>query len=287
MPIEDTRGSSAGTTPEVSSLPVEIYGGDMTALEYQHVLVARDGDTVRITMNRPERRNALSGEHLAELLASFRAAGETDATGIVLGAHGPVFSSGHDFADVAGRDLLGVRELLTLCTELMSTIESVPQVVIARVHGLATAAGCQLVASCDLAVAGESAGFALPGGKGGWFCHTPAVPVARAVGRKRLMEMALTGDPIDARTAEQWGLINRAVPDAELDTAVDELLARATRGSRASKALGKRTLYSQLDRPEADAYALALEVMAASAQLPGAREGMAAFLAKRRPVWRD
>lgn len=145
----------------------------MTALEYRHLLVVRDGDTVRITMNRPERRNALSGEHLAELLASFRAAGETDATGIVLGAHGPVFSAGHDFADVAARDLLGVRELLTLCTELMSTIQSVPQVVIARVHGLATAAGCQLVASCDLAVAAESAGFALPGGKGGWFCHTP------------------------------------------------------------------------------------------------------------------
>ncbi|MGW4325256.1 enoyl-CoA hydratase-related protein [Nocardia sp. NPDC004573] len=259
----------------------------MTALEYRHLLVARDGDTVRITMNRPERRNALSGEHLAELLASFRAAGETDATGIVLGAHGPVFSAGHDFADVAARDLLGVRELLTLCTELMSTIQSVPQVVIARVQGLATAAGCQLVASCDLAVAAESAGFALPGGKGGWFCHTPAVPVARAVGRKRLMELALTGDPIDARTAEEWGLINRAVPDADLDTAVGELLARATRGSRASKALGKRTLYRQLDRPEADAYTLALEVMAAAAQLPGAREGMAAFLAKRPPVWRD
>lgn len=269
------------------SQPEEIYRGDMTALGRRPLLVARDADTVRITMNRPERRNALSGEYLAELLAAFRAAGETDATGIVLAAHGPAFSAGHDFADVAARDLLGVRELLTLCTELMSTIESVPQVVIARVHGLATAAGCQLVASCDLAVAAESAGFALPGGKGGWFCHTPAVPVARAIGRKRLMELALTGDPIDARTAEQWGLINRAVPDAELDTAVDELRARATRGSRASKALGKRTLYGQLDRPEADAYALALEVMAAAAQLPGAREGMAAFLAKRPPVWRD
>ena len=268
-------------------MPAEIYGGDLVGLGSQHVRVAREVDTVRITMDRPERRNALSGECLAELLAAFRFVGETDATGIILGAHGPVFSAGHDFADVVARDLLGVRELLTLCTELMSTIESVPQVVIARVHGLATAAGCQLVASCDLAVAAESAGFALPGGKGGWFCHTPAVPVARAVGRKRLMELALTGDPIDARTAEQWGLINRAVPDADLDKAVEELLARATRGSRASKALGKRTLYSQLDRPEADAYALALEVMAAAAQLPGAREGMAAFLAKRPPVWRD
>ncbi|NKY85663.1 enoyl-CoA hydratase-related protein [Nocardia veterana] len=259
----------------------------MTTTEYQHLLCTRVGATARITMNRPDRRNALSGEHLAELAAALRAAGESDATGIVLAANGPVFSAGHDFADVAARDLLGVRELLELCTEVMTTIESVPQVVIARVHGLATAAGCQLVASCDLAVAAESAGFALPGGKGGWFCHTPAVPVARAIGRKRLMELALTGDPIDARTAVEWGLINRAVPDADLDAAVDELLARATRGSRASKALGKRTLYAQLDRPEADAYTLAVEVMAAASQLPGAREGMDAFLNKRSPVWPD
>ncbi|WP_460696417.1 enoyl-CoA hydratase-related protein [Nocardia thraciensis] len=259
----------------------------MTAVDYRHLLVARDGDTVRITMNRPDRRNALSAEHLGELLSAFREAGRSDATGIVLGANGPVFSAGHDFADVSARFLLEVRELLALCTELMSTIEAVPQVVVARVHGLATAAGCQLVASCDLAVAAESAEFALPGGKGGWFCHTPAVPVARAIGRKRLMELALTGDPVDARTAEQWGLVNHAVPDADLDTAVDDLLARATRGSRASKALGKRTLYAQLDRPEADAYAIAVEVMAAASQLPGAREGMAAFLEKRPPIWPD
>jgi enoyl-CoA hydratase/carnithine racemase len=214
-------------------------------------------------------------------------AGRTDATGIVLGAEGPVFSAGHDFADVAARDLAGIRELLVLCTDVMRTIQAVPQVVVARVHALATAAGCQLVASCDLAVAGESAGFALPGGKGGWFCHTPAVPVARAIGRKRLMEMALTGDVVDARTAAEWGLVNRAVPDAELDTAVNELLVRATRGSRTSKALGKWTLYAQLDRPEVDAYGIALEVMANASQTASAKEGMAAFLAKRTPVWPD
>ena len=249
--------------------------------------VERDGDTVRITMNRPERRNALAADHLLELRNAFAEAGRSDATGIVLGAAGPVFSAGYDFADVAARELTGVRELLELCTELMRTIQSVPQVVVARVHALATAAGCQLVTSCDLAVAAESAGFALPGGKGGWFCHTPAVPVARAVGRKRLMEMALTGDVVDAATALEWGLVNRVVPDAELDTAVDELLVRATRGSRASKALGKQTLYAQLDRPEADAYAVALEVMASASQLPGAKEGMAPFLEKREPVWPD
>ncbi|MGW3995924.1 enoyl-CoA hydratase-related protein [Amycolatopsis sp. NPDC004772] len=255
--------------------------------EYEHILVKRDGDTVTITMNRAARRNALSAEHLAELLAAFREAGTTDATGVVLAADGPVFSAGHDFADVAARDLVGVRELLTLCTDVMKTMQSIPQVVIARVHGLATAAGCQLVASCDLAVAAESAGFALPGGKGGWFCHTPAVPVARSIGRKRLMELALTGDVIDAATALDWGLVNRVVPDEQLDDAVAELLARATRGSRASKSMGKVTLYAQLDRPEADAYAIALEVMAAASQLPGAREGMAAFLEKRKPSWPD
>ncbi|HJQ48068.1 MAG TPA: enoyl-CoA hydratase-related protein [Amycolatopsis sp.] len=255
--------------------------------EYEHILVKRDGDTVTITMNRASRRNSLSGDHLGELLAAFRSTARTDATGVVLAGAGPVFSAGHDFADVASRDLAGVRELLRLCTGLMRTIESVPQVVVARVHGLATAAGCQLVASCDLAVAAESAGFALPGGKGGWFCHTPAVPVARAVGRKRLMEMALTGDLVDAATALEWGLVNRVVPDERLDGAVADLLGRATRGSRAGKALGKQTLYAQLDRPEADAYAIAVEVMAAASQTPGAREGMAAFLEKRTPAWPD
>ncbi|MFC3454212.1 enoyl-CoA hydratase-related protein [Amycolatopsis speibonae] len=255
--------------------------------EYEHILVKRDGDTVTITMNRAARRNSLSADHLAELLAAFREAGATDATGIVLAGAGPVFSAGHDFGDVAARDLMGVRELLRLCTDLMGTMQSVPQVVVARVHGLATAAGCQLVATCDLAVAAESAGFALPGGKAGWFCHTPAVPVARSIGRKRLMELALTGDVVDAATALDWGLVNRVVPDDSLDEAVASLLARATRGSRASKAMGKQTLYAQLDRPEADAYALALEVMASASQLPGAREGMAAFLEKRSPVWPD
>jgi enoyl-CoA hydratase/carnithine racemase len=255
--------------------------------DYEHILVKADGDTVRITMNRAARRNSLSFEHLSELLSAFQAAAASDASGIVLAGDGPVFSAGHDFGDVASRDLTGVRSLLQLCTSLMQTIQSVPQVVIARVHGLATAAGCQLVASCDLAVAASSAGFALPGGKSGWFCHTPAVPVARNIGRKRLMEMVLTGDTIPASVALEWGLVNQVVPDSELDAAVDALLARATRGSRASKALGKQTIYAQLDRPEADAYAIALEVMASASQLPGAREGMSAFLEKRKPVWPD
>ena len=264
-----------------------VCGSVMDMASYQHILLDRAGATARITMNRPSRRNSLSEDHLRELLDAVRSVAASDATGLVLAAAGPVFSAGHDFGDVAVRDLLGVRDLLAVCTSLMQALQSAPQVVVARVHGLATAAGCQLVASCDLAVAVESAGFALPGGHGGWFCHTPSVPVARAIGRKRLMELALTGDPIDAATALEWGLVNRVVPDSELDAAVDELLGRATRGSRASKALGKRTLYAQLDRPEADAYTLALEVMAAASQLPDAVEGMAAFLEKRRPTWKN
>ncbi|GGM81284.1 enoyl-CoA hydratase [Lentzea pudingi] len=236
-------------------------------------------------MNRAAKRNALSAEHLTELLDAFREVRTSDAAGIVLAADGPVFSAGHDFADVHARDEEGVRLLLELCTVLMKTIQSAPQVVIARVQGLATAAGCQLVASCDLAVAADTAGFSLPGGKAGWFCHTPAVPVARSIGRKRLMELVLTGDVIDAATAVEWGLINRAVPLDQLDAEVDDLLARATRGSRTSKAIGKRTVYAQLDRPEADGYEIALSVMAETSQSPSAKEGRASFLEKRPPVW--
>jgi enoyl-CoA hydratase/carnithine racemase len=256
-------------------------------MSYASLTVVDDGLVTRITLARPERRNSLSFKVLTELRDTLREVAAGPARGVVLAAEGPVFSAGHDFADVSARDAVGVRELLALCTEVMQTMHAMPQVVIARVHALATAAGCQLVASADLAVAARSAGFALPGGKGGWFCHTPAVPVARSIGRKRLMEMALTGDVIDAETALEWGLVNRVVDDADLDAAVDDLLARAIRGSAASKAWGKRVLYAQLDRPETDAYAIAAEAMAAASQTAGAREGMAAFLAKRHPVWED
>jgi enoyl-CoA hydratase/carnithine racemase len=256
-------------------------------MTYEYVTVSGDGPVARITLNNPARRNALSAAVLEELLRALREVGGSDATGLVLAANGPVFSAGHDFADVVGRDALGVADLMRLCTDVMLTMHALPQVIVARVHALATAAGCQLVASADLAVAARSAGFALPGGKGGWFCHTPSVPVGRAVGRKRLMEMAFTGDVVDAETACAWGLVNRVVDDAELDDAVDDLMARATRGSAAAKAWGKRVLYAQLDRPESDAYALACEAMTASSQTAAAHEGMTAFLEKRRPVWAD
>jgi enoyl-CoA hydratase/carnithine racemase len=255
-------------------------------MEFEHVLVDRSGDFTTITMNRPQRRNALSLEHMRELIAAFRAVGESQALGIVLAGNGPVFSAGHDFADVVDADLPTVRKLLQTCTELMTLMQQVPQPVVARVHGLATAAGCQLVASADLAVAGEDAGFAAPGGKGGWFCHTPMVAVARNVGRKRAAELALSGDVIDARTALDWGLVNRVVPAAQLDEAVRDLLERVTRGSAESKGIGKQALYAQIDLDQPKAYAYAVEVMAATSQLPDAREGIRAFLEKRKPRWR-
>jgi enoyl-CoA hydratase/carnithine racemase len=252
---------------------------------FEHILVDRAGDTVTITMDRPQRRNALSLDHMRELIAAFEQAGASDAVGIVLAGNGPVFSAGHDFADVVDADFAQVRSLLVTCTELMTLIQAVPQPVVARVHGLATAAGCQLVASADLAVAADTAGFAAPGGKGGWFCHTPMVAVARNVGRKRAAEMALSGDVVDAQTALDWGLVNRVVRAAELDAAVHELLARVTRGSAESKGIGKQALYTQIDLDQAKAYAYAIEVMAATSQLPDAREGMHAFLDKREPKW--
>ncbi|MDQ6651061.1 MAG: enoyl-CoA hydratase-related protein [Actinomycetota bacterium] len=250
---------------------------------FEHVVVERAGAFATITMNRPERRNALSGAHMRELIAAFTEVAASDAVGIVLAGNGPVFCAGHDFADVADADLSAVRSLLWTCTELMTLMQTVPQPVVARVHGLATAAGCQLVASADLAVAADTAGFAAPGGKGGWFCHTPMVAVARNVGRKRATELALTGDVIDAATALDWGLVNAVVPLAELDEATYGLLERATRGSAASKGIGKQALYAQIDLDQPKAYAYAVEVMAATSQTPDAREGMAAFLAKRKP----
>lgn len=255
-------------------------------VDYECITVERTGPTVTVTMNRPERRNALGLDHLTELRDAFREAADGSASGVVLAGAGPVFSAGHDLGEMVGQDLDGIRRLLTVCTDLMATIHQMPQVVLARVHGLATAAGCQLVAACDLAVAAESAGFAVPGGRGGWFCTTPMVEVGRAVPRKRALELALTGDTIDARTAESWGLVNRCVPDAELDDAVSDLLGRATRGSPASRAAGKPALHRQLDLPLDQAYGLAVEVMAGASQLPDAQEGMRAFVEKRPPVWR-
>jgi enoyl-CoA hydratase/carnithine racemase len=255
--------------------------------EPRNVRVTTRDRFAHVTLARPERRNTLSLETIAELDAAFAAIGTGKTRGVLLDAEGPVFSAGHDFADMAGRDLAGTRALLQRCAEMMQRIQRIPQPVLASVAGLATAAGCQLVATCDLAVASSEARFATPGGRGGWFCYTPMVAVSRAVGRKRALELLLTGDPIDAGTAADWGLVNRVVPPAQLEAASWELLERATRGSAFSKGLGKQSYYAQIDLDQPKAYDYATEVMASASQHPDAQEGMRAFLEKRRPVFEE
>ena len=250
-------------------------------MNYQHLQVCRAGTITTITLNRPEKRNALAMNVMRELIQALQEVAQSDALGVILAANGSVFSAGHNFGDMAGASMAQARELFTVCTEMMTTLQAIPQPVIAKVHALATAAGCQLVASCDLAIAADSASFAIPGGKAGLFCHTPLVAVARSVSRKRALEMALTGDAIDAATAAEWGLINRAVPTEQLDAAVLELITRATRGSELSKALGKHGFYQQVDLPQDQAYLMAVELMATAAMTPDAQEGMRAFLEKR------
>lgn len=252
-------------------------------MAYELIELRYEGDYATITMNYPQRRNALSLKHMLELTSAFREVGESAALGVTLAANGPVFSAGHDFADVVGQDLTGVRKLLQTCTTLMDTIQEIPQPVLARVHGLATAAGCQLVATCDLAVASTEAGFATPGGKGGWFCTTPMVAVSRNIGRKRALEMLLTGDTIDAQTAADWGLVNRVVPPDQLVEESQRLLEAATRGSFISKGIGKQAYHAQIDLAQPLAYDYAIEVMASTSQIPDAQEGMRAFLEKRKP----
>ncbi len=254
-----------------------------TAEPSTSVLVERSGDVVTITLDRPEQRNALAREVMVELTSVLRAIGESDALGVILAANGPVFSAGHNMGDLVGAEVDDARDLFETCAVMMDTIQSIPQPVIARVHAMATAAGCQLVASCDLAIAAESARFCLPGGNGGMFCHTPLVAVARNIGRKRALEMALTGDPIDAATAADWGLVNRVVPDDQLDEAVADLIGRATRGSALSKAMGKQGFYEQIGLDQDAAYADAVERMTSAALTDDGQEWFRAFLEKRPP----
>jgi enoyl-CoA hydratase/carnithine racemase len=253
---------------------------------YRNLLVGEHGAAARITLNRPEKRNALSLELIEELSAALREVSAASRTRvIVIDAAGSAFSAGHDLAEMVGRDDAFYQELFGACTTMMLAIHELAQPVIAKVHGMATAAGCQLVAACDLAVAAEDARFATPGVKIGLFCSTPMVPVCRAVGRKRAMEMLLTGEPIDAATALAWGLVNRVLPAAELEGAVCELVDAIASSSAATIATGKRAFYSQIDQRERDAYDHCEVVMAENALSPDAQEGIDAFLHKRAPAW--
>lgn len=249
-------------------------------------LVRTDLDGVRatITLNRPDRRNALSLETLGALddaLASL----PTESRVVVLAGAGPAFSAGHDLGEMIDRPADFYAQLFDACVQVMERIHRIPQPVIARVHGVATAAGCQLVAACDLAVASTDARFATPGVKIGLFCSTPMVPISRAVGRKRAMEMLLTGEPIDAATAAEWGLVNRVVGPNALDAEIDELVASITRYSGRVIGIGKEAFWSQTELDEHRAYDLTKAVMTANARMADAQEGMGAFLDKRSPEW--
>lgn len=249
----------------------------------QPVRVDRNGDYVTVTLSNAAKRNALSLDVLLALTTAFDDIGRSDALGVILAAEGPVFSAGHNFGEMKGASEAVALHLFTVCSELMQTMHSIPQPIVARVHALATAAGCQLVATCDLAVASESAGFAIPGGKGGLFCHTPLVAVARSLTPKRALEMAMTGDVISAKTAWEWGFINEVVADGELQNATQSLLERACRGSRESKGIGKKAYYQQVSMNESDAYTFASAVMAEAVVSDVAQEGINAFLEKRPP----
>lgn len=252
-----------------------------------YVLVEDALPVVRLTMNRPSQRNALSTGLMAALTqALVTQAARPACRVIVLGGAGPVFSAGHDLRELVGRSLDEERAIFRTCTGLMQTIQRIPQPVIASVHGVATAAGCQLVAACDLAIASEAARFATPGVKIGLFCATPMVALTRAIGRKRALEMLLTGQPIDAATAAGWGLVNRVVPADQLDAEVMALAHQIAAASPLTIGTGKQAFYRQIELDQATAYEEMGEVMATASLTGDAQEGMTAFLEKRAPVWR-
>jgi enoyl-CoA hydratase/carnithine racemase len=255
--------------------------------DYGNLLVRGEGGAARIVLNRPDKRNALSLDLIEEMIAALReASAQRDTRAIVIEGAGPAFSAGHDLSEMIGRPREFFVHLFDRCSVMMQTIHEAPQPVIAKVHGIATAAGCQLVAACDLALAAEGTRFATPGVKIGLFCSTPMVPVSRAVGRKRAMQMLLTGEPIDAATALDWGLVNRVVAPEELEPGVLELVEAISRSSAYTVATGKHAFYSQIDLAEDEAYEHCELVMTENALAHDAQEGMTAFLDKRAPVWR-
>ncbi|MBK9941699.1 MAG: enoyl-CoA hydratase [Kouleothrix sp.] len=259
-----------------------------TATTYQHILFERSGPIGYVTMNRPSKRNALSVEHMLELTACLQAIGaDRMIAAVIVRGNGPAFCAGHDLAEMLDQPREFYEHEFGVCTELMETIVGLPQPVIAQVHGIATAAGCQLVATCDLAVAAEDARFATPGVKIGLFCSTPMVALSRAVGRKQAMQMLLTGEMISAHEARQYGLVNRVVPAERLADETRALAEQIAAASQLVVGIGKQAFYRQIDLPLHAAYVYASEVMAANAQLADAQEGMCAFVEKRRPSWRN
>jgi enoyl-CoA hydratase/carnithine racemase len=255
---------------------------------YEHVLYEDDGTIALITMNRPKKYNALSLDHMRELIRCLKAIGEDRETSIiVLRGSGPGFCAGHDLSEMIGRDPAFYRHVFDVCCELMETIQAIPQPVIAQVHGIATAAGCQLAATCDLVVASEDARFATPGVRIGLFCSTPMVALSRAVGQKKAMEMLLTGEFISAEEALAEGLVNKVVPVEELEAETYALAEKIAEASPLVVGVGKGAFYRQLQMPTEQAYSYTKEVMSFNATFADAQEGICAFLEKRKPEWKD
>jgi enoyl-CoA hydratase/carnithine racemase len=252
----------------------------------RHLLVEVADGIAAVTLNRPEKRNALSLEVMQELIAACEEIGaDRTIKVVILRGVGPAFSAGHDLREMLARSVEEYRHTFDICVRLMETLQVIPQPVIAEIAGIATAAGCQLVATCDLAIASSAARFATPGVKIGLFCTTPMVALTRAIGRKRAMEMLLTGEPIDARTASEWGLINRVVEPDRLAETTRELAMRIASSAGFVVGLGKAAFYAQIDLDQRNAYAYAKEVMAMNALAADAQEGMCAFVDKRAPSW--
>ena len=239
-----------------------------------------------LRLNNPTRRHALSSEVLAALKDRLgRIMEDSTIKVVVLRSEGPVFSSGHDLRELVGSDEESYTHIFAECTEVMEAIRLLPQPVVAQVQGLATAAGCQLVATCDLAVASEDAGFCTPGVQIGLFCSTPAVALSRAVNPKQAMEMLLTGIPISAKTAMDWGLINRVVPEDQLEDSVMQLARHIAKASAYTLAIGKQAFYRQLQVDRPVAYDMAQRTMVENLLAYDAQEGITAFLEKREPEW--
>ena len=250
--------------------------------------VDTDSRIATVTLNRPEKRNALSLALMGELIEVLRDLGSRkDVSVVILDAAGPVFSAGHDLSEMTGRTVEEYREIFDRCCELMELVQSIPQPVIAQVQGIATAAGCQLAATCDLVVAEEGARFGTPGVKIGLFCSTPMVAISRVIGQKRAMQMLLTGQLIDAPTAADWGLVNEVVPADQLASRTAELAAQIATASSVVTGIGKEAFYAQISRDQHSAYEYAKTVMTMNALATDAQEGICAFLEKRQPTWSD
>jgi len=248
--------------------------------------VGTAGPVATIRLNRPRQRNALSMDLMRDLIAVLEGIGTNrEVAAVILAAEGSAFCAGHDLNEMVDRNVNEYRQIFDLCTDLMTAIQRIPQPVIAQVHGMATAAGCQLVAACDLVVASENARFATPGVRIGLFCSTPMVALTRAIGRKRALEMLLTGKSIDAATACEWGLVNRVVPRDALAKMTRDLADEIAQASEMVVGIGKTAFYAQIDLDQSKAYTYAKEVMSMNALASDAQEGMSAFLEKRPPSW--